>query len=285
MISFVILHYKNIDDTVECIKSIYKLDTDKKISIVIVCNSVLSDSDFDLLNSYSIDFVNLNENVGFARGNNAGCEFAIKKYNPDFLCVINNDTVIEQSDFIDKIYKCYDETSFDMMGPRIITDGGDSVNPFPVYKSIHEIDEKIRYSNKLIKIYGNVFLRFLLSLYLNIKHFFKKPSHLINGSKSQYGVALHGCALVFSRKYYEKYKFVFYPGTFLYHEEEFLYFRMKRDGLVSYYNSDLEIFHKEGSSLNLAFKNQNYKKLIFKNKEIVRSLTLLKEVIVSGRED
>ena len=57
------------------------------------------------LKKYTKDLVLLTENVGFAKGNNAGCEYAIKKYQPDFLCVINSDTVIEQSEFIDIIYE------------------------------------------------------------------------------------------------------------------------------------------------------------------------------------
>ena len=42
MISFVILHYKNINDTIECIESIKKLDRQKDISIIVVDNNSLN---------------------------------------------------------------------------------------------------------------------------------------------------------------------------------------------------------------------------------------------------
>ena len=76
--------------------------------------------------------------------------------------------------------------------------------------------------------------------------------------------------------YYEKYTDVFFNDTFLYHEEEFLYQRIINDHLISIYNPDLEVFHKEGASLNSKYKNE-YQKLIFKNEEILKSLLLLEQ--------
>ena len=281
---FVILHYKNLKDTIECIESIQKLEEQKEIAIVVVDNNSLSPAGIQEIKKYTQDLVLLKENMGFAKGNNMGCKYAIKKYNPSFLCVINNDIIINQKGFIKEIRKCYEETSFDIMGPKILTDGGESVNPFPAYNTLEEVEEKIKYHEKLIRIYQSVILRNLLVLYMKIKRVFKKPVHLENGDNSMSDIALHGCALIFSKKYYQKYKDVFYNETFLYHEEEFLNYRKNRDNLITYYDSKLELFHKEGSSLNESFKNQNYEKLIFRNKEIVKSLTLLAEVMKQNKK-
>ena len=286
MVSFVILHYKNLKDTIECIESIKNNISYKQseISIVVVDNNSLNTSEEKELKKYTDDLILLDENKGFAKGNNIGCDYAIKKYNPEFLCVINNDTVINQSDFIDEIYKMYDKYEFDILGPKIITNNGDSVNPFYAYETIDVINEKISYSKKLIKIYQNIILRNLLKIYLKVKYTFIKQKHLENGKKSQLNVALHGCALIFSKKYYKKYKDVFYNETFLYHEEEFLNYRKNRDKLITLYDKDLEIFHKEGSSLDLSFESDYYKKMIFRNEEIIKSLTLLKKVIEENKE-
>lgn len=284
MISFIILHYKNFIDTVECIESIKNnIKTNKEISIIVVDNNSFSDEEKIKIKNYTEDIVLLNENKGFAKGNNAGCKYAIKKYNPDFLCVINNDTIINQKDFIDEIYNCYANTKFDFMGPKIITNNGDSVNPFFAYEDIELIKSKINYHKKLVFIYNNIILRNLLKVYINIKQIIKKRKKLENGKESKYDVALHGCALIFSKKYYMKYKNVFYEGTFLYHEEEFLNYRKNMDGLISYYDSNLSIFHKEGSSLNLSFKD-DYDKLIFRNKEIVKSLEKYYEILKNKKK-
>ena len=284
MISFIILHYKNINDTIDCIKSINNSKSSKKKSIVIVDNNTLCEKEIDYLKQYTKDIIINDKNLGFAKGNNIGCKYAIKKYKPDFLCVINNDTLITQKNFIDEIYSCYEKTNFDMMGPEIITDNGDSVNPFYAYENIDEINSKIKYHKKLIMIYKSKILRNLLNSYIKIKRIFIKPKKLENGNESLYNVALHGCAIIFSKKYYEKYNDIFYSGTFLYHEEEFLNYRKNRDKLITFYDKNLKIYHKEGSSLNESFKGNNYEKLIFRNSEIVKSLEKLKRVIKNNKK-
>ncbi len=282
MISFIILHYKNIIDTCECIESIKNLK-DKNISIVVVDNNTLNKDDEKKLNKYKVDLIKLDSNMGYAKANNVGCKHAIEKYKPDFLCVINNDTVIKDKDFCKKIRDDYKEYEFDLLGPRIDTNNGDSVNPFPVYKTLEEVENKIEYNYKLIKIYKSRFLSFLLSIYLKLHK--SKKEKPVNGEKLEKGIALHGCAIVFSKKYYKRYKDVFYNETFLYHEEEFLYQRIMRDNLLSIYDPNFNIYHKEGASLNTRFDGDRRKKLVFRHEEIVKSLMLLKKVIIEGEED
>lgn len=276
MMVFVILHYNNIKETMECVDSLEKF----KQKIIVVSNS----KDYDNLRKIEkrVDKVIINEeNIGFAKANNIGCKYAIEKFKPDFLCVINNDIVIDQKDFLDKVEKLYKKYQFDVLGPKILPEDLPSVNPFPVYDTLEKIEDRIKYTKKLIKIYNSVILRNLLSCYILIKSKLKKVSKPVNGEKDELGVALHGCALIFSKKYYERYETVFYNETFLYHEEEFLYYRCKHDNLTFLYSPEVELVHKEGRSLDNSFNN-NYKKLIFKNKEILKSLQLLEAVYKKG---
>ncbi len=278
MTSFVILHYKNIQDTLECIASIQKQKGE--YSIIVVDNGTLTTSEKEKLIDVVPDIICNEDNLGFAKGNNIGCTYATLHYHPDYLVVLNNDIVLQGDDFILKIEKAYNKVKFDFMGPKIITDGGESVNPFPVYRTLDEVEQAISTSKKLICIYHSVILTFLLNSYISLKRMVCKPRHLENGEKSCRDIAVHGCCIVFSKKYYERYDNIFYPGTFLYHEEEFLDYRRKKDGLISYYDSSITVFHKEGASLNLSFQNKERKKLIFRNREIVRSLGLLKKIML-----
>ena len=109
-----------------------------------------------------------------------------------------------------------------------------------------------------------------------IKNIFIKRPCLENGEKLMVDVPLHGCALIFSKKYCEKYETVFYADTFLFHEEEFLNERRKQDNLVFVYNPELTIFHKEGTSVSTDYKDEA-KKQNFRNKEIIKSLEKLLE--------
>ena len=275
MISFVILHYKNLKDTIQCIESINLLDGDKSI-IVVDNNSTTKEEQKKILN-YTEDLVLLDSNVGFAKGNNAGCKYATEKYNPDFLCVINNDTIIEQSNFMDQIYTLYNKYEFDILGPKILPEDSESCNPFKAYDTLEQVESRIKYTKKLIKIYKNPLLRNLLSIYIKIKRLFVKPMVNENGNEEVTSVALHGCALVFSKKYYKKFNDVFYNETFLFHEEEFLYLRCKQNNLISLYSPSISIYHKEGQSVKKEFNKNKYKTLIFRNEEILKSLTLLKQ--------
>ena len=280
MVSFVILNYKSTDDTIECIESIKKLNGE--YSIVVVDNNTLNKDEIKLIKKYTNDLVLLDENVGFARGNNEGCIYAIKKYHPDFLCVINSDIVINQKDFINEIDKLYKKYEFDILGPKILPEESESCNPFPVYKTLEEVENKIKYHNKLINIYQSKIKRFLLKIYV-ARNKFKKHVKNTNGINDEINVGLHGCALIFSKKYYEKYNNIFYPNTFLFHEEEFLFYRALKDKLLTLYSPRIELIHKEGQSLNKAYKD-NYKKLIYRNQEIVKSLELLKCVMESNKK-
>lgn len=283
MVTFVILNYKNMKDTIECIHSIKELNTSKKISIVVVDNHSECPQDMKKIKPLCDKLIELNENVGFAKGNNVGANYAIDKYHPDFLVVINNDTIIEEKDFIEKIYALEKETRFDVLGPKILTKGGESVNPFKAYQTIEEVDEELSKSKKLIKIYQSKVLRTLLKAYFRLKYLLIKPYHQENGAKRQFGVALHGCALIFSKKYYQKHNDVFYNETFMYHEEEFLEYRRRKENLIFVYDPDITIFHKEGATLNKRFQD-NYEKLIFKEKERMSSLSKLRKVLEENKE-
>ena len=95
-----------------------------------------------------------------------------------------------------------------------------------------------------------------------------------NGDDILQNVPIHGCAIIFSKKYVEKYDYPFYNETFLFHEEEFLYQRVQKDHLISIYNPELEVYHKEGSSVKKSMKSERKSKL-FKERERKKSLELL----------
>jgi len=99
-------------------------------------------------------------------------------------------------------------------------------------------------------------------------------THKVNGKKIELNVSLHGCSIIFSDKYVSKYKYPFYNETFLFHEEEFLYNRVIKDSLISMYDPNLKVFHKEGSSINKKNKTKRLSKL-FRESERLKSLELL----------
>lgn len=274
MISFVILHYKNLNDTVSCIESIKELDLQDKISIIVVDNNSLNREEEKTIRKYTNDLILLENNLGVAKAYNKGASYTRDKHHPDFICVMNNDIIIKQKEFINNIQKVYNKTKFDMLGPKIICEG-DSVNPFPVFDTLEKISKRIERNEKLIDIYSNKFKGALLELYLKMKYLLKKPKKLENGKSEIENVALHGCLIIFSKKYYEKNEYLLPNDTFLFHEEEFLYFRCIQGKYKSLYSPTIEIIHKEGQALKVAQSDVIKRK---KNKfiECNNSLRILK---------
>lgn len=277
MVAFIILHYKNLTDTLECISSIQALNSTNK-KIVVVDNHTLSSEDVDILQPKIDHLIVLEDNLGFAKANNIGALYAIKHYNPSFLVVINNDTVIQQHDFISRIFDIHKEVPFDILGPKILCrEGSGSVNPYAPLKTIDEVQKELDYQKKLFHIYQSSFSYAFLMMGIWLKRLFKKPKRFFNGEEREEGVALHGCALIFSKSYYQKFSDVFYDGTFLYHEESFLYQRAILHHLVTLYDPFISIFHKEGGSLDMKFGKKEREKKLFRTKEIIKSLELLKK--------
>ena len=271
MVAFVILHYYNLDDTIHSIESIKKIKGSKKI--IVVDNHSLKAGAATMLQQQVDDLILLKENLGFAKANNKGIQLAKSKYDPKYIVVLNNDVLITQNDFITRIKENDKKYHFDMLGGKIITEG-DSCNPFPAYENEERVLKEIEYLKKLIAIYKSAFLTCLLKVYLTLKHKLKQPIKPTNGKRLQKNVALHGCCLVFSKKYLEKYEDAFYDGTFLFHEEDFLYVRIKRDHLKTIYDPKMEVYHKESVSLKKLYKDERLKNL-FKVEERLKSLELL----------
>ena len=274
MLSFIVLHYKNIGETLECLQSIKTHILEDDYNIVVVDNNSLIKKEKKQILKYTKDIICLNSNMGYAKANNQAIKYAQKKYNSDFYCIINNDIVITQHDFIKEIEKCYKKYKFDMMGGKINSPSGESVNPFPVIYGKQNVLVQIEKCKRLIKIYRIGILYFLLNIYLKMKYVFKKKIIPSNGQKFMKNVALHGCAIIFSKKYIKKYSFPFYNDTFLFHEEEFLYKRMKDDNLISIYDPNLVVYHKEGTSVKKEQK-KIWKSKLFREKERLVSLKLL----------
>lgn len=97
----VILNWKRADDTIECLKSVEKLNTkDIKLQTVIVDNDS-QDGSVEKINKFikntsHYSLVTSHSNLGYAEGNNVGIRHA-KKQKADFVMVLNNDTILDKN--------------------------------------------------------------------------------------------------------------------------------------------------------------------------------------------
>jgi len=271
---FLILHYQTIEDTRECINSILANIKYENYNIIVVDNGSPNGTGRKLAELYKnnpkVKIIISENNLGFARGNNLGFKYIKNNFNADFIVMINNDTIMQDQDFIKKIIEEYEREPYHILGPKIISlVNQKNQNPMPVaQKNIKEVKRNI-FRLRIL----------LLSNYLRLESFLRKIYETLikkveNDDLIQVNdYMLHGSCLVFSKDYIKKYDGL-YDKTFLYGEEDILYFISKRDNLKMRYFENAFIYHKEDSATNSIVKEENQKRrFIYKH-----SLKSLKEL-------
>lgn len=251
-VSIVILNYLNFCDTIECVESVLRQNYPIQ-SVIVVDNGSLNQSAQKLRRHYQrnrkVTVISIDQNIGFAKGNNVGIRYARKKHGAEFVLVVNNDTKFIEDNYITALLEGYD-VNVGIIGSRILLQDG----------SIQ--DE----SNGIFD------LKQCILNYLNLFSLNKGTSFDFYVDKSKGAKMLHGCALLFTPSFFKYYQ-GFYPRTFLYHEEEILYLMCKFKGLEQRYVSETMIFHKEDRSSKQSFANdkmikrkyqfQSYKFVLF----------------------
>ncbi len=99
-VSIIILNWNGLEDTLECLYSLSKIDYDNFEVILVDNNSSGNDVEIikekygDLITSLIVN----DKNLGFSGGNNEGIKAAIQN-GADYVMLLNNDTVVE-ADFL-----------------------------------------------------------------------------------------------------------------------------------------------------------------------------------------
>ena len=280
MTCFVILHYMAADETIKCVDSILNnVEGEKKI--IVVDNFSPNDSYDILLKKYHgcecVDVLKTKKNLGFAKGNNFGYYYAVKKYHPEFVTVMNNDMEIFQKDFIEHIYSSYKQYNYDILGPDVYSTKME-YHQNPQTRKILTLNElKSKYRKLVIKDR----LLFLVCLKWYIKKFLKldndeqkererkKKIPYVDEVKEQ--VLIHGSCYVFSPLFIKKHpKNCFYPKTFMYMEAEILYYLANKNGEKIIYYPHMKVYHHEDAATDATFKS--YKKSTFSVKCLKQSV-------------
>lgn len=271
MVGFVVLHFNNINSTIKCVDSIISNTLNELVHVVIVDNASPDGSGIELLNNYlnnnRISVILNSENYGFSRGNNIGCTYLKTRFNPEFICVFNNDTYINDNNFINKIKQSYIKTKFHALGPKIWnTRRFYNQNPYKVISNIDEIDNIINEVEK--KLY---LLKFNLPLlFYMYSNFFQKKTKLFSDG-------LYGAAIIFSKKYFELFEKTFPEITFMYGEENFLFYRKIKYNLIFEYDFNITVYHNHSNSTR-KISRFIIDKWKFQYKEILKALLNLKNI-------
>ncbi len=96
-IAAIVLNYKGVQDTIECVDSIFASDLEKGITleIIVIENGSNEGSTERLRELKEIRLIESKVNLGYSGGNNLGINEALKN-NADLILILNNDVFIDK---------------------------------------------------------------------------------------------------------------------------------------------------------------------------------------------
>ncbi|MGL5084501.1 MAG: glycosyltransferase family 2 protein [Clostridium sp.] len=225
LVYIILVNYNGAEDTIECIRSLDKIKYENYKIVVVDNNS--SNNDYELLSKESgFKLFKLEENIGFAGGNNVGIKYAMDD-KCDYVLLLNNDTVVEEN-FLCKL-----------------------VETAEMDKTVGVVGGKIFYFNdkKTIWYAG-----------AKINSFSGKTEHDGVNSKDlpEFSIKketdyITGCMMLVSKEVLEKVGMMD-DSYFLYYEETDWSVRIKKAGYKLIYNPESIIYHKISKST----KSLNY---------------------------
>ncbi|MDM0527875.1 glycosyltransferase family 2 protein [Clostridium perfringens] len=107
LVYIILVNYNGVNDTLNCIKSLEKINYDN-FKIIIVDN-FSNDNSLNILKkniNQKHTIIESEENNGFSAGNNIGIKFAINK-GAEYVLLLNNDTIVEKN-FLNELVSSVD---------------------------------------------------------------------------------------------------------------------------------------------------------------------------------
>lgn len=216
-ISFVVLNWNGLDDTLNCLESI-RQQTLKDYEIIVVDNGSSPDQKQALRNINDVTLVDLPSNAGFTGGQLA----ALKHARGDFLALINNDAVIA---------KDWAETAIDTMKKykRAAAVGGRAYQWDPDKKQKPFDPDASFYSYQVVNLLTG------------------HTRTLTYGDQLCKVNSISGAGVLIRRAAIDDAGY-FYKPFFAYYEETDLFARFKRSGWEIIYNPRLKLWHQIAKS-------------------------------------
>lgn len=267
--SFVILHYNNVEDTVNCVNSIEELkkNSDDEINIIIVDNKSPNNSGVELLEKYketkNIKVKLLEENYGFSKGNNIGYKIA-KDDISDCILVINNDILFKDNEFLLKLSSYIKENKdIDIIAPDIINLKGQHQNPL----NIKPVDIKTARKSLFVETlsYYIYSIPLINELFYNFKknkelkwydNYYELKKENIDKNFNKNDFVPFGAFIIYTNNWIKNEEKAFTSTSFMYTEEDVLYLYAKQKNYKISYNEDLKIEHLVGQSTKKRTKNK-----------------------------
>lgn len=282
-IAYSLLHYNNMEVTREAVRYLQAQSKADEIEIVIVDNASPNQSGKQLQEEYAcLEHVHVllnTENVGFARGNNLGYQYAREELGCEIIVVMNNDVFIKDEFFTEKLEHLGSVTGAELIAPVIIGRNGNQ-NPLrPAPLSNARLLKMLAYNGAVSVAYSVPGINSMIASYLDGR--VKKSRASETACDGQ--IVPHGACVICMPSWTAREAIAFLPCTFMYFEEDILAEYAWGKGYHIAYEGDLQVYHVEDASVDYS-KRSSVKKRKFISSNMTKSIwQLVKMRMNKGR--
>lgn len=247
-VTVIVLNWNGRELLEDCLGSLEKVDYNH-FNILVVDNGSTDDSVEYVTSTFpNVDILELNENLGFAAGNNAGFKHAVLAYNMKFVIFLNNDTIVDEN-FIKPLLLPFNDLTVGQTAPKIF------------YESEKE---KIWYAGGKVNLWtGNIFHEGIRKIDTER---FKKIKN------TDYAT---GCCFCIKTSDFEKLN-GFDESFSMYGEDVDLSLRVMKSGKNVFFIPESKIYHKVSASIGGEF---SLNKILRKYKSLLKLYYLHSNII------
>jgi GT2 family glycosyltransferase len=119
-VAIIILNWNGLQDTMACLTSLQKI-TYPNCEVVVVDNASEGDDVRILRNAFgnNAQIVENDRNYGYAGGNNIGIKHCLTHSSPDYLLLLNNDTVLAPDFLVEMLKVAESDECIGIVGPKV----------------------------------------------------------------------------------------------------------------------------------------------------------------------
>ena len=275
-VCFSVLHYKDDSKTTCCVDSLLRLHENRtcKVRICICDNASKNDSVKRLRRRYAqcarVHFIESEENVGFAKGNNLGFSYIKNNFNADAAVFLNNDTEIVDEDFAIKLLKTFTDNEADVISVDVYDPFlNQHQSPLCLFEEMQKmIEDEVARAQITSKVKGKQKAFYIARKEIK-KCAYKLPPlrpkvvaalQKALPSATHYNelvrdVVCQGSCVCVGKHFIQTMPFVFYPETFMYFEECILSVLCHRNNMNTIHVPNLQVLHHHGT-----FSKENMRK-------------------------
>lgn len=231
-VTVIVLNWNGRELLEDCLGSLEKVDYNH-FNVLVVDNGSTDNSVEYVTSTFpNVDILELNENLGFAAGNNVGFKHAVLAYNMKFVIFLNNDTIVDEN-FIKPLLLPFNDLTVGQTAPKIF------------YESEKE---KIWYAGGKVNLWtGNIFHEGIRKI--DTERFKKNKN-------TDYAT---GCCFCIKKSDFEKLN-GFDESFSMYGEDVDLSLRVMKSGKNVFFIPESKIYHKVSASIGGAFSLQKIKR-------------------------